>query len=146
MNIYFCGSIRGGRQDVAIYQQIVTYLKNYGRVLTEHVAFPELEIPEINLTDVQILERDMDWLAKSQVVVAEVTQPSLGVGFEIARAITLNKPVLCLFRPSSGQRLSALIRGSANNRSFFVANYEQREDFEKFIQDFMSYCSQKRTI
>jgi len=44
MNIYFCGSIRGGRQDVAIYQQIVTYLKNYGRVLTEHVAFPELEI------------------------------------------------------------------------------------------------------
>jgi len=58
---------------------------------------------------VQILERDMDWLAKSQVVVAEVTQPSLGVGFEIARAITLNKPVLCLFRPSSGQRKNANI-------------------------------------
>lgn len=46
MNIYFCGSIRGGRQDVAIYQQIVTCLKTYGQVLTEHVAFPELEISE----------------------------------------------------------------------------------------------------
>jgi hypothetical protein len=44
MNIYFCGSIRGGRQDIGIYQQIVTCLKTYGRVLTEHVAFPELEI------------------------------------------------------------------------------------------------------
>lgn len=44
MNIYFCGSIRGGRQDVAIYQQIVTCLKPFGRVLTEHVAFPELEL------------------------------------------------------------------------------------------------------
>lgn len=104
----------------------------------------------------------MQWLSQCHVVVAEVTQPSLGVGFEIARAITLNKPVLCLFRPSSGQRkqkkpnktkfkfciqgLSALIRGSANNRSFFVGNYEQREDFEKFIQDFMGYCSQKRTV
>ncbi len=44
MNIYFCGSIRGGRQDVAIYQQIVGCLKTYGTVLTEHVAFPELEI------------------------------------------------------------------------------------------------------
>jgi hypothetical protein len=116
------------------------------------------------LNDAEILERDMQWLTQSQVVIAEVTQPSLGVGFEIARAITLNKPVLCLFRPSSGNRkiiyfiyfsyfnhllfkgLSALIRGSANNRSFFVGNYEQREDFEKFIQDFMIYCSQKRTV
>ncbi|CAF3266818.1 unnamed protein product [Rotaria socialis] len=145
MNIYFCGSIRGGRQDVAIYQQIVACLKSYGPVLTEHVAFPELEIQK-NLNDAEILERDMQWLAQSQVVVAEVTQPSLGVGFEIARAITLNKPVLCLFRPSSGTRLSALIRGSANNRSFFVGNYEQREHFEKFIQDFMGYCSQQRTV
>ncbi|CAF4845058.1 unnamed protein product, partial [Rotaria sp. Silwood1] len=139
MNIYFCGSIRGGRQDVAIYQQIVACLKSYGRVLTEHVAFPELEIIEKNLNDAEILERDMQWLSQAQVVVAEVTQPSLGVGFEIARAITLNKPVLCLFRPSCGLRLSALIRGSANNRSFFVGNYEQREDFEKFIQEFMGY-------
>ncbi|CAF0965571.1 unnamed protein product [Adineta ricciae] len=146
MNIYFCGSIRGGRQDVAIYQQIVTCLKTYGRVLTEHVAFPELELLEKNLNDAEILERDMQWLSQAHIVVAEVTQPSLGVGFEIARAITLNKPVLCLFRPSSGHRLSALIRGSANNRSFFVGNYEQREDIEKFIRDFMSYCSQKRTI
>ena len=118
-------------------------------------------IAEKNLTDTEILERDMQWLSQCHVVVAEVTQPSLGVGFEIARAITLNKPVLCLFRPSSGYRkknigystrklfclgLSALIRGCANNRSFFVGNYEQREDFEKFIQDFMSYCSQKRTV
>lgn len=63
-----------------------------------------LSLEELNLTDTQILERDMEWLSKSQVVIAEVTQPSLGVGFEIARAITLNKPVLCLFRPSSGQR------------------------------------------
>ena len=29
---------------MAIYQQIVTCLKTYGVVLTEHVAFPELEL------------------------------------------------------------------------------------------------------
>lgn len=61
-------------------------------------------IVEKSLNDTEILERDMQWLSQAQVVVAEVTQPSLGVGFEIARAITLNKPVLCLFRPSSGLR------------------------------------------
>lgn len=115
------------------------------------------------MNDIDILERDMQWLAQAHVVIAEVTQPSLGVGFEIARAVTLNKPVLCLFRPSSGQcmtilfflinpfvlfikGLSALIRGSANNRSFFVGNYEEKEHFEKFISDFMGYCSQQRKV
>lgn len=53
MNIYFCGSIRGGRQDVAIYQQIVACLKEYGAVLTEHVAFPELEISKNDLLNIQ---------------------------------------------------------------------------------------------
>jgi len=36
-------------------------------------------------------------------VVAEVTQPSLGVGYEIGRAIEKNKKILCLFRPDSGK-------------------------------------------
>lgn len=37
------------------------------------------------------------------VVVAEVTQPSLGVGYELGRAVVLNKQILCLFRPRSGR-------------------------------------------
>ena len=37
------------------------------------------------------------------VLVAEVTQPSLGVGYEIGRAVALNKTIICLFRPDSGK-------------------------------------------
>ena len=37
------------------------------------------------------------------VVVAEVTQPSLGVGYELGRAKAMNKKILCLFRPKSGR-------------------------------------------
>jgi len=48
MDIYFCGNIRGDQQDIAIYQQIVTCLKTYGKVLNEHIAFPEEEIRELN--------------------------------------------------------------------------------------------------
>lgn len=43
------------------------------------------------------------------VLVAEVTQPSLGVGYEIGRAVEMNKKILCLFRPESGRRKSCLI-------------------------------------
>jgi len=61
------------------------------------------------LNDTEIFERDMEWLSQAHVVIAEVTQPSLTIGFEIARAITLDKPVLCLFRPSSGHSMKIFI-------------------------------------
>ena len=35
------------------------------------------------------------------VIVAEVTQPSLGVGYELGRAIENNIPTCCLFRPNN---------------------------------------------
>ena len=35
---------------------------------------------------------------------AEVTQPSLGVGYEIGRAVAMDKKILCLYRPQDGKR------------------------------------------
>lgn len=42
MKVYFCGSIRGGRDDVHVYRRIVHALQSYGTVLTEHVSSAEL--------------------------------------------------------------------------------------------------------
>lgn len=42
MKIYFAGSIRAGREDAQLYARIVTILKKYGTVLTEHVGNPNL--------------------------------------------------------------------------------------------------------
>ena len=38
VTIYFAGSIRGGRGDQAIYEEIIDRLRRYGTVLTEHVG------------------------------------------------------------------------------------------------------------
>ena len=38
LKIYFCGSIRAGRDDAALYAKIIDNLKTYGTVLTEHVG------------------------------------------------------------------------------------------------------------
>lgn len=46
---------------------------------------------------------DAPCLLGCPVLVAEVTQPSLGVGYEIGRAVEHQKRVLCLFRKDSGQ-------------------------------------------
>jgi nucleoside 2-deoxyribosyltransferase len=113
LKIYFAGSIRGGRDDAALYRQIIVLLAEYGEVLTEHVGDADLaSTGEEGLSDEAIYARDMAWLAEADTVVAEVTVASHGVGYEIARAEVLGKPVLCLYRPSAGRWLSAMLAGN----------------------------------
>ncbi|XP_068457974.1 5-hydroxymethyl-dUMP N-hydrolase isoform X3 [Clinocottus analis] len=107
MKVYFCGSVRGGREDVHVYRRIVEKLQSYGRVLSEHVSCSEISERGEAGGDRAIHDRDLAWLQESEVVVAEVTQPSLGVGYELGRAVTMEKKILCLFRPASGRKTTA---------------------------------------
>src|SRR5210317_608004 len=115
MKIYFAGSIRGGREDAALYLQIIEYLKTFGEVLTEHIGDPKLtHTGDDGPTDKYIHNRDMEWLDSSDVLIAEVTSVSMGVGYEIGRAVEMGKKVLCLFRPKTGKNISAMIAGCPN--------------------------------
>lgn len=109
--IYFCGSIKGGRQDRGVYAELIKHLSLTGEVLTEHIADPNVGIDH-HLSDKTIHDRDIAWLREADVVVAEVTQPSLGVGYEIGRALEWGKRIIALYRPVEGRRLSAMIAGS----------------------------------
>lgn len=109
MKIYFSGSIRGGRGDADLYREIIEELRNYGTVLTEHIGYESIEE---ELDDREIHKRDMEWLTCSEIVIAEVTNPSLGVGYEIGRAVEMNKRIVCCYREVPGKRLSAMITGS----------------------------------
>lgn len=135
MNIYFAGSIRGGRADAGLYQDIITFLKTFGKVFTEHVGDPALtEKGDDGPDDAGIFRRDVAWLMQSHVVVAEVTQPSLGVGFELGMAVSLEMPVLALFRPSPDRVLSAMIGGCPDIR---VCEYQTLDEASRAIRSFM---------
>lgn len=112
--VYFAASIRGGREEAATYLELATWLTEHATVLTEHVANEDLDASgESDLTDREIHDRDLAWLTQADAVVAEVTVPSLGVGYEVARALQHGIPVLCLYRPVPGRRLSAMIAGAS---------------------------------
>jgi 2'-deoxynucleoside 5'-phosphate N-hydrolase len=135
MKIYFAGAIRGGREDVALYLEIVKLLRAYGEVLTEHVAAPDLSVLGESHDDRWIHNRDLAWLSDADCLVAEVTTPSLGVGFEIAKATEWGKRVLCLFRPSAGRALSALIAGSDR---VTVREYQSAADLKAILDQFFA--------
>ena len=106
--IYFACSIRGGRDDAEFYAKIVEHTKTQATVLTEIFADQKLTSEGMNKPNEDIWSIDMEWVKRADALIAEVTNPSLGVGYEIAKAEEWNKPVLALFREDGDRRLSAV--------------------------------------
>ena len=100
--IYFAGAIRGGREDAALYAEIVSLLMGYGEVLTEHIGDVALTSAGESNTDGEIHDRDLAWLSEADVLVAEVTTPSLGVGYEIGKATEGARPSCVSSDPAKG--------------------------------------------
>jgi nucleoside 2-deoxyribosyltransferase len=134
MNIYFAASIRGGGIDPGICRILVSHLKGYGTVFTEHIC-REAGGTDDRDPDEEIYKRDIRWLRASDVVVAEVSVPSLGVGYEIGKAEEWGIRVLCLYRKDSRNRLSAMIEG---NRSITVKEYGEIDEALAFIDEFLT--------
>lgn len=140
INIYFGASIRGGRQDAEIYFRMVEHLRRYGKVLTEHIGSSELTESGESLAPTIIHDRDVNLFDSSNVAVFELTNPSLGVGYEVSRGVERNQngekfPMLGLFRPSSGKSLSAMIEGCGHVQ---VARYETLNQALELIDVFFA--------
>ena len=136
MKIYYAEAIRGGRQDASTYHAMIAHLQTHGEVLTEHVGNKALsDGGEQDLTDDQIHARDVAWVEKCDAVVAEVTTPSLGVGYELGVAEKLSKPILCLFDDGNPDfRLSAMLSG---NPKVSVARYQKLDGAIEAIDMFL---------
>jgi 2'-deoxynucleoside 5'-phosphate N-hydrolase len=129
MKIYFAGSIRGGRQDAELYRRIIKHLKKFGEVLTEHVGDTGIESTgEKDRNEAMIHDRDLSWLLEADILIAEVSTSSLGVGYEIGRAIENQKMVLCLYHPQHGKKLSAMIAGSPDIINVEYETYDEAVD------------------
>ena len=134
MKIYFAGSIKGGREDTELYVHLIAHLKEHGQVLTEHIANKNIYFPEENASDERIHDQDFAWLLESDVVIAEVTAPSIGVGYELGRAVERKKKILCLYRDVE-RRPSSMIAGCKN---LTFVKYKTLEEAKQIIDRFLA--------
>ena len=111
MKIYFACSITGGREYEKNYQAITRFLLDRGfEVPTAHLAESNiLEVEQIVIPG-DVYARDVDWILSSDMLIAEVSVPSHGVGYEIGFALNAGKPVLCLH--DAGRKVSKMITGN----------------------------------
>ena len=115
MNIYFACSITGGRQDELVYQKLVAALQEVGHhVPTALLASPEVMPLEGVVSAQDVYGRDVAWITGCDLLLAEISTPSHGVGYEIGYALGLGKRVLCLHR--QGRKISKMILGNPDPR------------------------------
>ena len=122
--IYFAGSIRGGRVDADLYRRIIQFMQQTDTVLTEHVGSSNLILNEQGRErDARIYDQDTAWLRQSDLLIAECTCPSLGVGYELAYAEHRGIPCHIFYDKTKAQ-LSAMLTG---NPYFHIHPYESED-------------------
>lgn len=112
MKIFFSGSIRGGNKYRRQYGQILAFLQTFGETISEHSVRPK-DFDDGGLKgDAAIYSRDTHWIREADLLVAEVSQPSIGVGYEIAYAEARNIPILALYHVGAESPMSAMVFGN----------------------------------
>jgi nucleoside 2-deoxyribosyltransferase len=143
MKIYFACSIRGGRDDAELYSELAKYIKSKAILLTEIFADGKLTAAGMNKPNSEIWATDIAWVKESDAIIAEVTNPSLGVGYEIAKAEEWGKPVLALFRDDGTRKLSAMIAGSPTTQAVY---YKTLAEAQRAIDTFLASDSPQNPV
>ena len=139
MNIYFACSITGGRRYENIYQSISHYLLEEGHIVpTAHLAQSNVMKLEKIVDAEEIYSRDVGWIKDCDTLVAEISTPSHGVGFEIGFALNNGKPVLCLHK--TGINVSKMITGNPNPL-LIVASYSTTKQAISILQKHLDCIS-----
>ncbi|MDT3695928.1 MAG: nucleoside 2-deoxyribosyltransferase [Ignavibacterium sp.] len=134
MIIYCAGPIKGNTEYRDNYSKVVEIVESLG-----HTALSEMSkkfLSSIPLSPKQIYARDMKWLEGSKLMIAEISGPSLGVGFEIAYSLFVKKINVLAVYSSEAPNLSSMILG-CNNPKLLIAKYTDSDDLTKVINDFI---------
>jgi len=112
MKIYVSGSIYGGTEKIETYKILIKELEKYGEVLTKQIADINTIANEKYEKDEDIYESLEQKLNAADILIAEVSIPSLGVGYEIGYADKLNKKIVAIYDQNYTSKVTTMIRGN----------------------------------
>jgi nucleoside 2-deoxyribosyltransferase len=125
LRIYLACTVRGDRGAVAALRELVRTLEAKGHtVLTKHLLEDDVEASESALTERQIFDRDIAWLDACDLLIADASGSSFGVGFEVGyvvgRSDRKDQRVLLLYRADRRDVISRLIVGLTHPRCTLI--------------------------
>ena len=137
MNIYLACTVRGDRGGVLAGRAICERLEHHGHeVQTKHLLADNVETAESKLTETGVFRRDLEWLTACDVLVAEASGSSYGVGFEVGyvlgRARASGQRVVLLYDVARRDKVSRLITGN-DDGACTTFGYGSIEELTAFI-------------
>lgn len=137
MNIYLACTVRGDRGAVGAARALADALEAMGHVvLTRHLLEEGVETAEAQLTERAVFERDLEWLTAADILIAEASGSSYGVGFEVGyvlgRADVTGQRVLLLYDAARRGLVSRLISGNAHPNCTTYP-YRDADDLLRFV-------------
>ena len=137
MTIYLACTVRGDRGGVLAGRAICERLEHHGHhVQTRHLLADDVEAAESTITEGEVFRRDMEWLTACDVLVAEASGSSYGVGFEVGyvlgRAHASGQRVVLLYDAARRDKVSRLITGN-DHPACATFGYESIEALTAFI-------------
>ena len=149
MKVYLACTVRGDRGGVEAGRALAARLQARGHeVLTLHLLDDQVEAAESRLTAADVYRRDLEWLTACDLLVAEASGSSYGVGFEVGyvlgrAAATGQRAVLC-YHTARTHAVSRLIAGNVDPHCETVA-YDSVEELETRIDAALDALEAART-
>lgn len=112
MKIYMSGSIYGGTQKIETYKILINNLKKYGEILNDNIANENTIADEAFQRDEDIFDDLVAKMHTADIVFSEVSIPSLGVGYELGLADSLDKKIIAIYDKEYVDKVSTMIRGN----------------------------------
>jgi len=135
--IYLACTVRGDRAAIAGLRTLVSALEKSGHsILTKHLLEDDVDAAEATITERDVYERDVRWLESCDVLIAEASGSSYGVGFEVGyvlgRAVTTTQRVILLYQRERRRNISRLISGNGHPRCAHV-EYENPAELPRRV-------------
>jgi 2'-deoxynucleoside 5'-phosphate N-hydrolase len=133
VRIYFGFTVAGDRSSIETARGVVRLLGALGHdVLTRHLVSDNASEMDRSIGPRDVYRRDMAWLDGCELLIAEVSGSSFGVGFEVGYLLgSTTKKAILLYRRELEGKVSLLITGNTHPNCSLLpyGNFQEVEEF-----------------
>ena len=136
MKVYISGSIYGGRQKVENYKEKKKKIEEFAEVLNKNIIDDDVIEKETFQKDNEIFEDLENKMREADFILADVTVPSLGVGYEIGFSDMIGKKIIAIYDLNDIEKVSTMIRGNERIKLIGYHKIEEITDnLERLLED-----------